>query len=144
MRDLIDLIEHNAIHMHVWVTTDKEHAKAIYDGGVDPTTHSGEFGYGFYVHEHHGHDDNEDEVVLEYRVNEGFRILDSNNHNDMTLWRKIAEPHIDNQKLYRLMVKYGIDGIRRGEMICFYNSEALKFLRVYKGVIDDPLEETDT
>ncbi len=144
MRNLIDLIEHNATHMHVWVITDRSHAKIIYEDGIDPTVHSGEFGYGFYVHEHPGNSDDENEVILEYRVNEGFRILDSTNDHDMRLWHKAAGPHTDNPNLYRLMMKHGIDAIKHDETICFYNSEALYFQRVYKGVIDDPLEETDT
>lgn len=150
IRNLINLVEHNFAHAHVWHGTTREIANDLIEQGLQPSF--GEFGHGFYALEspHLAGDelqeeDTDDHVVLEYKVEDDPRILDLRDDADLMLWQNSgAADHIDNPHLWKLMVKQGIDAVRNSHIICFYNPHILKFARVYSGVINDPLEETDT
>jgi hypothetical protein len=143
-RNLIKLIEHTNTHSHVWHGTSKHAAKHLIE---QPEMKDGDLGYGFYVVEmpDMAEDDDEDRVILEYKVSDNVRILDLTNENDLRTWRHF-EHHVHNPNLWKVLVEHGIDAVSKdsSEGVCFFNLDVLKFDRVYRGVIDDPLEETDT
>lgn len=156
-RDLIRLLEHNFAHTHVWHGTSKESAKNLIDHGIDLNkVHGGYFGYGFYVADTAElaqsnyadfADDDEDGVVLEYAINDDARILDLRDEQDWFVWRDGGYARrLHDRHLWKTLVKHGIDGIydRSFEGLCFYNVHALHFVRVYSGVVNDPLAETKT
>jgi hypothetical protein len=145
IRNLINLVENGFTHTHVMHLATRESAKKMIADSV-VSLEPGDFGYGFYTVMHITLPlDDPEKVVLEYRVEEGARILDLHDDSDMLLWHTAgAIDHMDNENMWKLMMRRGIDGVKSREQICFYNPYAAKFFRVYSGVVNDPLEETDT
>jgi len=141
MRNIISLVEETQKHLRVWRATDKELAKEIIDNGIKFA--HGRFGYGFYCDgdiPQSGED-----IVLEFTVNEDYHILDLHDEHDQAIWHDgHYRRKIHDDKLWKLLVHRGIDGLCDGSEYCFYNPEAVDFSRVYSGVVGDPLEETDT
>ncbi len=162
MKQFISLIEHNFRHTHVWHGTSKVSAKDLIDNGIDLSKVSGGyFGYGFYCadtpelaqsnyadwagEENEG--EKEEGVVLEYAIEDDARILDLRDEQDFIVWRDGKyERHLYDRNLSHILVRRGIDGVydRSFDGICFYNPKALKFVRVYSGVVEDQLEEVNT
>ena len=149
-RNLITLVEHNFVHTHVYHGTSKELAKELIDNGIDPANFTeGAFGYAFYTSDTpdlaEELSEEDDQIVLEYALNEESHILDLRDEVDISMWHRYAHD-ISNPHLWKILVRRGIDGLCDSSLkgICFYNPDALKFKRVYSGVVDDPLSETDT
>lgn len=151
----LDLFEHNFERFHVWHGTTKDKARELIESKSIHKFSEGYFGYGFYTADDpilaKNHID-KDGVILEYRVNERMRILDLKDPRDWQIWKE-GKFDTKNPNLWKYLVKQGIDGIyereriaelRSFEGICFFNPKALSFVRVYSGVVDDPLAETDT
>ena len=78
--------------------------------------------------------------MLEYTIDDDFRILDlDGDDQDRLVWH-----HARQRLVPKILVRHGIDGASLDHNICIYNPHALRFVRVYSGVIDDPLAQTDT
>ena len=86
-RTLITLLEDSDSHTPVWHGASKEDAKVILH---HPTLSDGEFGYGFYTVPSPAlaEDEDEERVILEYRVKENIRILDLDDNADLHLWMR--------------------------------------------------------
>jgi hypothetical protein len=145
IRNLINLLEKTLEHTYVLHHTTRDAATRLIDNGINPSKETGPFGHGFYTVMHPSSSDDEDVILLEYRLQDDMRILDLREDSDLKLWYDAgASAHFENPHLWKLMMRHGIDGVKSGQRVCFYNPEALRFVRVYSGVVDDPLEETDT
>lgn len=137
MRDIIALIEETHQQHRVYCRTTKDVAKHVIEH-IIPMTMSGSYGHGLYCVDTPPETTTEDAIVLEFLVKDDFRILDLRDASDRVVWRKAATR--DRKQL----VHRGIDGVCDDTGYCFYNPEALRFARVYAGVVDDPLAETNT
>ncbi len=146
MRDFVKIVENLEDFDYVWHRTSKETAQKLIEFGIDPAQSNGVFGHGFYVDTSPGSGTEEEDVVLEYKVNDDIRLLDLSNEHDFRIWREAYIRKVSDPNLWKELVHDGIDGVYDDSVdsICFFNPKALKFKRVYYGVINDPLSQTDT
>lgn len=135
MRDIITLIEEETHQHRVYCPTSREIAKQVIDHVIPMTMH-GNYGHGLYCVDA---PPETEAIVLEFLVKADFRILDLRDGKDRAVWRRAGKTH-DRHAL----VHQGIDGVCDETGYCFFNPEAVQFTRVYAGVVDDPLEETNT
>lgn len=162
-RNLITLIEHNLAHVHVWRAASKDEASTLIKHSHPVLAHPsenpkiledsfdmelGDFGSGFYTSitpsgaSEHADDDS---IILEYRISEHAHIIDLSDDVDLAAWHHAGATHyLHNPHMWKLMIRHGIDGVQNEHGICFYNLNAVEFVRVYSGVVDDPLADTDT
>jgi hypothetical protein len=136
MRDIISLLEdHHAAR--VFAATDKKIAQSIIDGHMHRTP--GNYGVGFYCVD----DPPEGDIVLQFAIDEAHHILDLREPQGRDKWRH-GHYKLRDRNLWRTLIHDGIDGVCDDTGYCFYNPKAVHFVRVYKGVVHDPLEETNT
>jgi len=140
MRDIITLIEETRQQHRLYCRASKQVAQQVIDHRV-PMTH-GNYGDGLYCVETPPETETEDGIILEFLIKDDFRILDLREASDRTTWRNTAKP--SGRQARKQMVRRGIDGVCDDSGYCIYNPEAVQFTRVYAGVVDDPLEETNT
>jgi hypothetical protein len=138
MRHIISLLESQRAD-RVFCATSKEAAQAVIDGHFHRT--AGSYGYGFYCVPEPPPGD----IVLEFTIENEFRILDLQHPEDRAVWRRggySTKRH--DRHLWRQLVHDGIDGVCDDTGCCIFNPEAVQFVRVYAGVVNDPLEEMNT
>jgi hypothetical protein len=152
LKDIIRLTESRFAGSKVWHGTSREAGRSIVSDGIDVSkSESGYFGRGFYVADNPElaksnyadfAEDGEEGVVLEFRVEPDARILDLRDEDDWKVWRDGGyDRDMGREDFPKRMFRAGIDGVYDNsfEGICFYNPDALRFIRVWSGVIDDPL-----
>jgi len=139
IRDLITLIEEARHSPNVWYNCSRPEAAAIINRHHIDLCRS-DFGPSICLSESPEAAGN-DEVVLEFRLQEDYRILDLNEIHDSVIWQR----HRHDKQRTTHLISDGIDGLYdpAGEAYHVFNPQALLFIRVYDGVVSDPLEETD-
>ena len=140
MRPLISLIEGVHQHIRVWHAASQRAAHEIIASGISISQYSPGFGRSFLAVE--SPDLADGSVILQFAVDADYRILDLSSVKDAKLWRRYR-PHLHDPDLGQRLVHDGIDGVY-DECFHIYNPKALRFTRVYSGVVDDPLAETNT
>jgi len=138
LRDLINLIEDARHSPHVWYHCTRKEASTIIDDH-HITLIPSDFGPSIFLVESPEIDS--DEIILEFSLDEDYRILDLADRRDVGVWNH----HRHEKQHPRQLVTAGIDGLYdpAGEGFHIFNPEALTFIRVYDGVVSDPLEETN-
>ena len=79
----------------------------------------------------------DDIVILQFNLQEKIRFIDSEN-------KKEKELYIQNKNAFDWFINKGIDGIHTKAGIKIFNPKCLNFVRVYSGVINDPIDDIDT
>jgi hypothetical protein len=139
MRSLISLVEHTQRHLHVWHAASRQAARDIIASGITIHTYHPGFGYAFQAGDSPELDGT---IVLQFSVRDDCRILDLNDGKDAGIWRRYRHS-LHDRDLWQRLMRDGIDGVY-SEDFYVYNPKALQFTRVYSGVLDDPLEQTNT
>lgn len=140
MRDIISIVEDQHRQHRVFSRVSKDVGKIILDNGIPMTSH-GNYGYGFYCVDEPP--ESKGDIVFEFRVADDCRILDLRDAGDRSVWRR-ADANVHDRRAWKRLVHHGIDGVCDATGYCFFNANALHVERVYAGVVDDPLEETNT
>jgi hypothetical protein len=148
MRKIFRLVEDKAMATKVWMLCGRDEAAKIVDTGLTMEfAYSGEFGHGLYFFDTpqaaaadtNDEDEHQDTVVLEFQIDDEAQLksVDSGVLNRY-------QGGLGDRTLAKKLVRRGIDGVIDDHLICIYNPDLIHFTRVWSGVIDDPLSQTET
>ena len=121
--------------------TDRVSANNIIRYGIDMNkSNGGYFGYGFYTTADKDLaisnyaefvDDDQEGVILEFRLDSNANILDLRDEGDWDIWVKYAK-NIFDKNLYKRLIMDGIDGLYDNSFggVVIYNPKVLKLIKV--------------